>query len=57
MVSILIVFAFGTLALAAPDLEVSSLLLKVSLKGDESLVRTFTVTSPDGADYNLEVAF
>lgn len=40
---------------ASPDLEVSSLLLKISLKEDESALRSFTITSPDGSDYSLEV--
>ena len=46
---------FSFVVLASPDLEVSSLLLKVSLKEDESIIKSFTITSPDGSDYNLEI--
>jgi hypothetical protein len=40
---------------ADSGLEVSSLLLKVSLKEDESVTRMFSVTSEVGQDYSLEV--
>jgi len=53
IVLILIVFSF--IVSANPDLEISSLLLKVSLKEGESVTKSFTVTSPEGSDYNLEV--
>jgi len=56
--SVCLVFALVMLSFlvsAGPGLEVSSLLLKVSLEEDESLTRSFSVTSPDGKDYSLEV--
>ena len=53
--ALLILLALSFAASASPDLEVSSLLLKVSLKENEKVTRSFTITSPKSSDYSLEV--